>query len=332
MELITTNLYNLDAEGTNSNKVLNMAKELKAQIPNLEDLTPSQFETLSKMVMAKKLTDNLNRIVDLSGIDYLAEKNNFLENSSRTRSKHTQNAYTRSLTALESFCNSHKIEILTLSHSQADDFINSLRSSGLAPATLLQRIAGCSSFFSWLSRRHDIIRNPFPGSRVLPRHQAVRVCVIPTKKEFYAILKNYNNPTTKLIIMILATCGFRIGALPSLHIIKNSYKAQSKGKEISGILSDDIISEIKKVFPETWKQPFASFNLNSLKKRVENLTTSLFKKGFISGKFSPHDFRHYFAVTHYKKHKDIYKLSKLLHHSSVGITGNYLKSINVYTD
>jgi integrase/recombinase XerD len=43
---------------------------------------------------------------------------------------------------------------------------------------------------------------------------------------------------------------------------------------------------------------------------------------------SPHDFRHTFAANFIRQGGDVYKLSKLLRHSSVGVTEDYLKSLN----
>lgn len=44
---------------------------------------------------------------------------------------------------------------------------------------------------------------------------------------------------------------------------------------------------------------------------------------------STHSFRHLFSIIYYTKNRDIYSLSKLLYHSSVLITEEYLKRINV---
>ena len=46
-------------------------------------------------------------------------------------------------------------------------------------------------------------------------------------------------------------------------------------------------------------------------------------------RYSCHDFRHYFAVTEYEKDKDIVRISKLLNHSGIQITQDYLKSLKV---
>jgi hypothetical protein len=42
---------------------------------------------------------------------------------------------------------------------------------------------------------------------------------------------------------------------------------------------------------------------------------------------SCHDFRHFYAVTEYQKDRDIHRVKDLLHHSSIEITDNYLRSL-----
>jgi site-specific recombinase XerD len=43
--------------------------------------------------------------------------------------------------------------------------------------------------------------------------------------------------------------------------------------------------------------------------------------------FNPHCRRHLFAVSEYRQDKDIYRLQKLLNHSSISITEAYLKTM-----
>jgi integrase len=42
-----------------------------------------------------------------------------------------------------------------------------------------------------------------------------------------------------------------------------------------------------------------------------------------------HDLRHYYAKKEYEKTKDIYRVSRLLNHSSLTITEGYLRSLEV---
>ena len=52
-------------------------------------------------------------------------------------------------------------------------------------------------------------------------------------------------------------------------------------------------------------------------------------QGKISAAYSAHDLRHYFTVSEDMKDKGIYKLSKLLDHTNISITENYLKWLKI---
>ena len=68
---------------------------------------------------------------------------------------------------------------------------------------------------------------------------------------------------------------------------------------------------------------------NAIKLRIYRQTLRLHREGKINAAYSAHDFRHYFAVSEYEKDKDIYKLSKLLDHSGISVTENYLRSLKI---
>ena len=51
------------------------------------------------------------------------------------------------------------------------------------------------------------------------------------------------------------------------------------------------------------------------------------KAGQVKAVYSCHSFRHFFAVTEYKKDHDIHRVKELLDHSSIAITDRYLRSL-----
>ncbi len=74
---------------------------------------------------------------------------------------------------------------------------------------------------------------------------------------------------------------------------------------------------------------FAGWTDTKLKNLFKYHTNNLYKNGCIHYAYSCHDLRHFFAITEYKKDCDIYRVSKLLGHSSIAITEKYLKGMNV---
>jgi site-specific recombinase XerD len=113
---------------------------------------------------------------------------------------------------------------------------------------------------------------------------------------------------------------------PSVNKLKvwgSSYKSYSKGKDIYGEFPIDIVSKLNN------RTSFETLTTNALKLRIYRQTLKLYNEGKIKAAYSAHDFRHYFAVSEYQKYKDIYKLSKLLDHTNISITENYLKSLRI---
>jgi integrase len=108
----------------------------------------------------------------------------------------------------------------------------------------------------------------------------------------------------------------------------SNYKTISKGKAISGEFPIEVICNIKSSMLNS-NSPFMGFSTNALKLRIYRATKRLKDKGLIRDAYSAHDFRHYFAVSQYKQDRDIFKLSKLLDHSSIATTQNYLRAINL---
>jgi site-specific recombinase XerD len=59
----------------------------------------------------------------------------------------------------------------------------------------------------------------------------------------------------------------------------------------------------------------------------KRITRRLAATGEIAHAYSVHDLRHFYAVSEYRKDKDIYRVCKLLNHSDVKTTMKYLVSI-----
>jgi site-specific recombinase XerD len=126
----------------------------------------------------------------------------------------------------------------------------------------------------------------------------------------------------------MAYRGLRVGALNNLKIWGSHYKAVSKGKNIQGEFPIEVLFNMKtSIFNSP--NPFTSLSTNALKLRVYRATSKLQKQGKIKAAYSAHDFRHFYAVSEYQKNKDIYKLSRLLDHSSVATTEVYLRSLKM---
>ncbi|MBO4675291.1 MAG: phage integrase N-terminal SAM-like domain-containing protein [Elusimicrobiaceae bacterium] len=311
--------------------IKDLAKSIVIEAPQLSDLNADQLEAIAKLVITDRLKDQMKKAVNLAGIDYEAEKARFLETNSKTASKQTARAYKNALKKLEAYAEARNISPLELTPATADDFINDLKKQDFSPATIRQAIATASSFFTYLERRVNnngiIISNPFRGTKARPAKKLVRACQYPTAIETNIIIDSLPAELSA-IVYIMAFRGLRAGAFPGLKIHGKTFETRSKGKDITGELSEACINKIKALGVNT-AEPFTRWTAGAIQQEARYYITKLFKAGKISAIYSVHDFRHFYATQEYNKDKDIYRVSKLLGHASIQVTENYLRGLKV---
>jgi site-specific recombinase XerD len=273
------------------------------------------------------LTNELSLKAKVANIDYKKEKGIFLMTASKTGSEYTQTSYLKSLIILEKYVKKNNINILLITPGQADDFIYSLKGS---PNSIRLTVAGISAFYSYLERRYSVIKNPIRGTKARPGVKTVKEIEIPSEIELFTIL-NELPELERMAVYIMAYRGLRVGALNNLKVWGNRYQSYSKGKNIYGEFPIEVITNIKTSDLNN-KTPFDTLTTNALKLRIYRQTLKLYNEGKIKSAYSAHDFRHYFAVTEYQKDKDIYKLSKLLDHTNISITENYLRTLKIFSN
>jgi len=314
-----------------------LARIIKNEAPTLATLNNEQLDQIAKMVIAQRLTSELNAKVDIAGIDWQKEKNTFL---SDTKSEHTRRAYNAALSRLETWASREGINPLELSASGADQFIRALNDEHRAAASMRRDIAAVSAFFTWLERYHKGIKNPVRGTRIRPPKENKKDVVIPTTTEYNAITAELP-AIERAMVITMAMRGLRAGALPTLELKRGKYHGKSKGKVLEengtpGItLPRAAITAIKKAGldekkPFTWDTRQKTKNsAAAIEGRIAYHIDKLYQSGKIAARYSCHDFRHFFAVNEYKKNKDIFRLSKLLNHAGIQITQTYLKSLGI---
>jgi len=270
--------------------------------------------------------------------DYQNEKQLFLNTC---RSENTKAGYNYALKDFETFCIDCGLQSpIAATPANIDTWLLNQRTTK-APATIRRNAGALSAFFSYIERKSNAeIRNPVQGTKQRPK-------VTPTKKnKFYSmgsidavhleqiskdietILQNEKNKELKAIISIMAYRGLRCGAFDKMTIHGEQFRGFSKGEEIKGVLPAICLQEVKNAGVKR-NEPFPAWTSNRVKQNVKNHCNKLFAAGLISYKYSAHDFRHFFALTEYTKNHDIYKLSKLLNHSGIAITENYLRGLGI---
>lgn len=298
-----------------------LSKEESEQL--LYDCTPLVKATVFSSMIDEMKIDN-----QIQAIDYTKEVESFFKQCSKNDSKHTARQYRNGLSKLETYTQENDINILKLTPRESDNFCISLKDFDLSNATIRAAISSCSTFFSFLERRYMVIKNPFRGTRTRPPIRAKKQVLIPTEKELKIIIENISNSIIQMAIIFIRDTGIRVGALDTLKVKNNKYYAYSKGKDITGLVSKTMLTKLKNSELDS-NEPFK--NKSSEVVRVTFATTCkrLHQHGVIKESYSVHDIRHLFAVSFYKKTKDIYALKNLLNHSSIAITEVYLKSLDL---
>lgn len=291
-------------------------------------ITEEQAELLIKQANYLNILDYMKEEQLIKQIDYETEKENFFKQCSKTKSNHTKRQYKNGLNKLEEYCSMNNKNILFIKAREADDFITEVNSSKLSNLSIRALVSSCSSFFSFLERRYPFIKNPFRGTKTRPPVKNKKRLEVPTKKEIELIIKDISDPLIKMAIIFIMECGVRVGALPKLEIRNNRYYSYSKGKEISWKVTDKVIKELKK-YNLAFNAPFKNKSSEVIRNVFYRSSKRLYEQGKIKASYSIHDIRHYFAVTLYKKTRDIELIRKALNHSNIAITGLYLRSLEV---
>ncbi|MDA0010672.1 tyrosine-type recombinase/integrase, partial [Brachyspira hyodysenteriae] len=291
-------------------------------------ITEKQAELLIKQANYLNILDYMKEEQLIKQIDYETEKENFFKQCSKTKSNHTKRQYRNGLNKLEEYCRMNSKNILFIKAREADDFITEVNSSELSNLSIRALVSSCSSFFSFLERRYPFMKNPFRGTKTRPPVKNKKRLEVPTKKEIELIIKDIADPIIKVAIIFIMECGVRVGALPKLEIRNNKYYSYSKGKEISWKVTEKVIKLLKQN-NISFNNPFKNKSSEVIRNIFYRSSKRLYNQGKIKAAYSIHDIRHYFAVTLYKQTKDIELIRQALNHSSIAITGIYLKSLEV---
>jgi site-specific recombinase XerD len=309
--------------------VRRVVKKLAHEAPTLADLPEEALQRLAEVVVAEELRDELKKAARLERIDLQAERTAYLQSMKRG-SPHTARSYTAALDAIAVWCARHGIFMLELSPAGADDFIESMKADGFSPATVRVRVAACSAFYTWMERRHAEVRSPFRGTRARPKRKPMRTLAVPTAEEIETIIETAGPTLLGAAIRTMHMLGVRVGALPSLTIHGDKYATESKGKTITGPISDELKDALSSADLSA-RTPLCAVTADALAHRFTYLCARLHDEGKIAAVYSPHDIRHAFAARLYKSTHDIYAVKTALAHASVTVTETYLRSLGIDT-
>ena len=238
----------------------------------------------------------------------------------------TRITYERALKYFDTWVNNTKPNVLHLRYHEAEAFALSnevrIKQNGKprSPKSIRAIIEAVSAYYTILERYSEgQIHNPFKGLKSKPDDKALANKLVPEKKEVEALLASTTG-IVKAAIAAMAYRGFRIGALPNLELATRNgtttFKTTTKGKKQTGLIPNKVMNAIKEAGLSK-KAPFKDMNVAQIRRTLKKLG------------YTPHSFRHYFAVTFYEQEKDIEHLRRLLNHVSLDTTKVYLQSLNI---
>lgn len=299
-----------------------IGKQIAESIPSLAELSDEQLKQVASWYFQRKLTDNMETLVKSSSIDLDLSRMHFLE---LFDSLYTKKSYLDSLNRFENFCTKKNKDYISMTPALADEWILTERQGNRSPASIRKDVAAVSSFYTFLERQYNI-KNIFRGTKARPKNKSKKELVIPDTTDFETIINNVPGELS-IIVQLMAKLGLRAGAFEHLSLYGKTITTITKNKEFKLSISDEII----KLFDEnnlSRKQPFSKWKDYKIENLLRYYTEKLYKQGQIKAVYSAHDFRHFFAVNEYTENKDIFRLSKLLNHSSIQTTQLYLRTLN----
>lgn len=258
------------------------------------------------------------------------------------QSIHTRKAYETSLGMFFAWLERKRLSPADITPRLADDFIRDLRAKGKDADSCRLYVAGVSSFYTFLERRFDEIKNPFRGTKARPK-ATWKTAVIPSPEEIETIIDSAE-PLLKAALVIIAETGMRIGGLYSLAI-KPDGTMVTLTKGALHIHPEKASTRILEALREAkldTRHPFGNVSLAKrntgtstsndeerftavMKTRLARHVGKRKEEGKIKATYSFHDFRHAFADRN--ADKGLLWIQQHLGQTSLAATEKYMRNV-----
>jgi hypothetical protein len=255
--------------------------------------------------------------------DFSGQKTRFLASFKNSQ---TRRLYADSLGKFVAWAAKNGINPAFLDYGTAEIYISFLKSDGRAPASVRRDITAVSSIYNFIGRQFPAFRNPFRGSRAIPRPEARRKPAAPTESELAYIIRHIPD-LEKAAVIAMTQGGLELNSLPGLRVLGSSYETTCRGRKIRGSLPPALAS----LFDQnriSGEYPFGGLSQNALEKRLCYHIAQLAERGKIRFRYAGNDFRRYFAIKEYSRHGDVVRLSAALNHTSILATANFVKRLD----
>ena len=248
-------------------------------------------------------------------------------------SQNTIDSYRRDLYEFADFSNCSLKEV---DRQNLSSFIRHLKERGLAPTSIIRKIASLRNFFKWTYSMNIIEKNP--ASTLEQPKVPQRLPKVISLNEIEEMLHSDLTPVQSLIIELLYSCGLRVSELVNLNLtdidMASKYiRCFGKGsKERIIPMGEKALERLNAYFPER-DFVLKKYNLNTKRLLIfdsgrilnrQDIYTLIHERGkLIHKSISPHTLRHSFATHLLENGADLRVVQELLGHSDVSTTQLY---------
>lgn len=268
-----------------------------------------------------------------------------VRNISERTIKTYHNNINQAFTYLKNKYDIHSVEEIEPKHIK--NYATFMKTKGNKVSYINSVYKSLRAFFKYCSTEEYIDTNPM--DKVSWQKEGKTIIETFTDEEIRRMLKYYNGRDfmsirNKTIIYCLVDLGVRANELcqmDSMNIFKNSVKIVGKGNKerylpISPVLKKQMM-KYERAKASFYQNKTIKYSNYFLSFRSKPLTIEAIERVVkVCGKecnvredvrCSPHTIRHYYSQKHLRNGLDIYTLSRLLGHETVGITKTYLQSL-----
>ena len=252
--------------------------------------------------------------------------------------QNTIDAYRRDLEYFADYSgvNSGINDINDVDRLSINSYIRELREKGLAPTSIIRKVASLRGFFKWANSSGLISKNP-AATLEQPKvpQRLPKVCSI---KEIEEMLKNNLTPLEHVIMELLYSCGLRVSELVNLKT--NDIDLNSKYVRCFGKGSKERIIPIGHTAKQVVEDYLPKRELITKKYQTDTKKLLILESGkpvtrqyvysfihsqgkLIHKNISPHTLRHSFATHLIENGADLRIVQELLGHSDVSTTQLY---------
>ncbi len=321
--------------------------EINADALKLENYSQEDQVHFLNRAMERILTNQGEALIKAHNVDIEVQVSQWL---SIKKSSTTRKNYQLAISDFFRYIKGIGVHPLLITAEHVDRYMITLKSKYSANS-IRMKMSSCSSFYSTMKRYGHIKMNPFLGAdlpqqeykKAVKTNQKNNVPVMSSqeleaiKDRIFRKMQNSGNRSCDqksrksahqlfYALHFMSTYGLRAGAIQMIRIERNRFTYTTKGSKSS---FREMTEETLQLMGGRSGQIFKGYAIRTMQGSLTRITRELKSNEKIRHAYSCHDLRHFYAVTHYKEHKDIYLLSRVLDHASINITQIYLAGLGI---